>query len=155
LLGDRAGALMAGDRGAVYRRYVDGVARGVLGDVPAGGVEAVAALQRGDRRLQARGDEELDRREHAPVDLAAADVDAPALVDGHVRVGKHSPCQGVLGHQEDLADRRPPVSRAEERVAAGRAVDRGRLEPLPAVEDRLVVDPGSAATGWPPEDVEV
>src|SRR5262249_33746817 len=50
-------------------------------------------------------------------------------------------------HQQDLADRRALGVRTEERVLAGRAVDRSRLEELPAVEDRLGVDARRAAAG--------
>ena len=55
--------------------------------------------------------------------------------------------QRLLAHQQDLADRRGLGVRAEERVLAGGAVDRGRLEQLPAVEDRLRVDARGAAAG--------
>ena len=45
--------------------------------LPEVGQVGVAAAQRGDGRLEARGDEELERRQHAAVDLAAADVRRP------------------------------------------------------------------------------
>ena len=53
-VGDRAGALIAEDRGAVDRRDVDGVAAPVLGHVAGRRHPAVAALQRADRGAQAR-----------------------------------------------------------------------------------------------------
>ena len=53
----------------------------------------------------------------------------------------------LLAHQQDLADRGLLGVLAEERVALRRAVDRGRLEQLPAVQDRLRVDPRRAAAG--------
>jgi hypothetical protein len=52
-----------------------------------------------------------------------------------------------LAHQQDLPDRRVLGVRAEERVAVRGAVDGGRLEELPAVEDRLGVDARGAASG--------
>ena len=57
----------------------------------------------------------------------------------------------LLGHQEDLAE---PASRRRA-GSCRRAVDRRRLEQLPAVEDRLGVDPRSAAAGGPDGEVEV
>ena len=44
---------------------------------------------------------------------------------------------------------------APERVLAGGAVDRGRLEQLPAVEDRLGVDLRRAAAGGPDREGDV
>ena len=146
-VGDRALALVADDRDAVDHRDVDGVAGGVLGDVARGGEEAVAALHRGDRRLEARGGQELERGEHAAVDRAGADVAGAAGVDVDARVGEHVTAQRVLAHQQDLPERGAVGVVAEERVLALGAVDRGRLEQLPAVEDRLRVDARGAAAG--------
>src|SRR6185312_14866607 len=101
---------------------------------------AVAAVQRADRRLQAAGGEELERGEDAAVDLAGLDVAAAAVVDLDVRAAEDPLLQRLLAHQQDLADRRVLRGRAEERVLARGAVDRGRLEELPAVEDRLRID---------------
>ncbi len=141
------GALVAHDRHAVDRGDVDRRARRVLGHVARGRQVGVAAAQRGDGRLEPGGDEELERGQHAAVDLAAADVRAPAAVDLDVRVGEDALRERLLAHQQDLADRRRLRVLADERVAAGGAVDRGRLEQLPAVEDRLRVDPRGAAAG--------
>ena len=146
-LGDRAGALVAEDRDAVDLRDVDGVARRVLGDVARRGHEPVAAAQRRHRRAHARGGEELERRQHAAVDLAGADVVAAAGVELDARVGEHVLDERLLAHQQDLADRGLLGVGAEERVLARRAVDRRRLEQLPAVEDRLRVDARGAAAG--------
>ena len=55
--------------------------------------------------------------------------------------------QRLLAHEQDLADRGVLGVRAPERVLAGGAVDRGGLEQLPAVEDRLGIDARCAATG--------
>ena len=107
------------------------------------------------RRLEAGGDEELERRQHAAVDLAGADVLAPAAVDLDVRVVEHALGERVLVHQQDLPDRRGGRVLADERVAVRRAVDRGRLEQLPAVEDRLRVDPRGAAAGGPDLEQQV
>ena len=54
LLGDPARLLVAEDRDPVDRRDVDGVARGVLGDVARAREEAVAALQAGDASAAGR-----------------------------------------------------------------------------------------------------
>src|SRR3712207_8082334 len=48
--------------------------------------------------------------------------------------------QRLLAHEQDLADRGGAGLRAEERVLARGAVDRGGLEQLPAVQDRLGVE---------------
>src|SRR5829696_8712057 len=148
-VGDRARALVAQDRDAVDGRDVDRGARGVLGDVARRGQVAVAAAQRGDRRLQARGGEVLEGREHAPVDLARADVRGAAAVDADAGVVDDALDQRLLAHQQDLADRGRLGVLADERVLLGGAVDRGRLEQLPAVEDRLRVDARRAAAGGP------
>ena len=72
--------------------------------LPALGVVAVAALERGDGGPQARRRQELERREHAAVDLAGADVVAAARVEVDVRVGQHPAGERLLRHQQDLAD---------------------------------------------------
>src|SRR3954470_9299690 len=135
---------MADDRDPVDRRDVDGGAGRVLADVARRSEVAVAAVQRADRRLEAARGEELERREHAAVDVARLDVAAAAGVDPDVRAVEYAPLQRLLAHQQDLADRRVLGVGAEERVLARGAVDRGRLEQLPAVEDRLRGDPPRA-----------
>ena len=109
--------------------------------------QPVAAAQRRHGRAHARGGEELERRQHAAVDLAGADVVAPAGVELDARVGEHVLDERFLAHQQDLADRGLLGVGAEERVLARGAVDRGRLEQLPAVEDRLRIDARGAAAG--------
>src|SRR5918993_974697 len=74
----------------------------------------------------------IEPGQHAAVDLAGLDVLAPARVDRERRVSEDLLHQGRLRHQQDLADRRV----VGERVFAGRAIDRGGLEQLPAIEDR-------------------
>jgi hypothetical protein len=107
----------------------------------------VTALQRGDRRAQAAGGEELERREDAAIDAPAADVALAAAVDLHARVLDDALLELGLAHEQQLADGRVLGVAAEERVLALGAVDRGGLEQLPAVEDRLGVDARGAATG--------
>ena len=80
---------MARDRDAVDLRDVDGVAAEVLGDVALAGQVGVAAFQRRNRGPETGHLQELERREHAAVDLARLDVLAPAGVDADVRVGEH------------------------------------------------------------------
>ncbi len=68
--------------------------------LPDVGQVAVAAVQRGDRRPQAGGGEELERRQHAAVDLAGADVAAAALVDRRsagcrARAARAPPCSSA------------------------------------------------------------
>ena len=63
-------------------------------------------MQRGDGRVEAGGDEELERGQHAAVDRAGLDVLAAAVVDLDARVGEHALDQRLLAHQQDLADRR-------------------------------------------------
>jgi hypothetical protein len=46
----------------------------------------------------------------------------------------------ILAHQQDLADARVARAATEERVDPVGAVDRGRLQQLPSIEDRLGVD---------------
>ena len=94
----------------------------------------------------------LEHRQDAAVDLAGLDVLAAALVDLEARVGEHAALELLLRHQQDLADGR---AGALERVLAGGAVDRRRLEQLPAVEDRLRVDLRGAAAGGLDREVEV
>ena len=57
----------------------------------------------------------------------------------------------ALRHQQDLAD----VGALVERILAGGPVDRGGLEQLPAVEDRLRVDLAGALAGGLDREVEV
>ena len=89
--------------------------------------------------------EELERREDAAVDLTELDVAAAAAVHLDPRIGEHEPLQRLLVHQQDLPDRQRPGVRGE-RVGARGAVDRGGLQQLPAVEDRLGVDLRRALT---------
>ena len=121
--------------------------RRVLGHVARGRHQRVAALEGGDRGLEARRGEELERREHAAVDVAGLDVAAAAVVDADPRIVEDALLQRLLGHQQDLPDGRVLGVRAEEGVLARRAVDRGGLEQLPAVEDRLGIDPRRALAG--------
>jgi hypothetical protein len=107
----------------------------------------VAAVQRADRGLQAAGGQELHRGQHAAVDAAGLDVAPPALVDLDVGVVEHALLQGLLAHEQQLADRGLVGVRAEERVLARGAVDGGGLQQLPAVEDRLGVDQRGALAG--------
>src|ERR1044072_4872537 len=83
----------------------------------------------------------------APVALPGLDVAPAAVVDRDVRAAQDPCLQRLLAHQQDLADRRVLRFRAEEGVLAGGAVDRGRLEELPAVADRLRVAARGAAAG--------
>jgi hypothetical protein len=80
--------------------------------------QAMAALHRGDGRGAGRSGEVLERREDAAVDRAGADVVAAAGVDVDARVGEHAALEGLLAHQQDLADRRRVGVGAEERVLA-------------------------------------
>ena len=120
----------------------------VLGDVAALREVAVAAAQRGDGRLRGRW------RRGTPASPARAGRSCrrgcrarPHVVDLDARVGQHAalrapPCSSAgSGRSTGLR------VAAEERVLAARAVERGRLEQLPAVEDRLRVDARRAAAG--------
>ena len=100
-------------------------------------VVAVAAVQAGDGRLQAVGGEEDDHGEHAAVDDARLDVAAAAGVDLDALVVQDAALQVLLAHEQELADARVVRAACRERAAVGGAVDRGRLEQLPPVEDRL------------------
>ena len=62
-------------------------------------------LRRGDRGPQAGLGEVLERGEHAPVDLARADVVAAAAVELDALVGEHAALEQPLRQQQDLADR--------------------------------------------------
>ena len=66
-------------------------------------------------------------------------------------VGQDPPLQRLLGEQQDAGAAEP---RGERALALG-AVDRRRLEQLPAVEDRLRVDPRRAAAGRADREVDV
>src|SRR4051812_28042418 len=145
LLGHVAGALVAVDRHAVDRRDVDRVAGPVLGHVARRGHLAVARLEAAHGGLEARLGEVGEHDEHAAVDLAGGDVLAAARVDRDARVAQHALGEQRLREQHDLADREVAV--AVEDVAALGAVDGGRLEQLPAVEERLRVDLRSALAG--------
>src|SRR5213593_4094028 len=127
----------------------------MLGDVARSGVVAVPALERCDRRLQAGGSQELERREHASIDLPRADVGTPAGVEVDARVRQDASCNRLLRHQQDLPDARPFRAGAEEWIPAGCPVDGSRLEQLPSVEDRLRVDSGGAAPGRPDREIEM
>ena len=146
--------LVAEDRDAVDLGDVDRVAGRVVRDVAGRRVEAVAALERRDGRRKPRLGEVLERGEHAAVDLAGLDVLAAARVDLDPLVGEHALLEQRLRQQQDLADREVRVL-AVEGVLARRAVDRGRLEQLPAVEDRLRVDARRAAAGRADLEVDV
>jgi hypothetical protein len=95
---------VAEDRDAVDLRDVDRVAGGVVGDVAGAREETVAALERGDRWPQAGLRQIGKRRERAPVDLARADVIAPAAVDLDPLVGEDALLEQRLRQQQDLAD---------------------------------------------------
>ena len=151
-VGDRARALVAVDGDAVDLGDVDGAAGRVLADVAGGRHDRVPALQRRDREPVTAAHQVLEQGEDAAVDLPRLDVLASALIDFELRVGEHPARELLLGEQQDLADRGGVV---RERVLAGDPVDRGRLEQLPAVEDRLRVDPRGAAAGRPDREVEV
>ena len=133
---------------AVDRGDVDGAAGRVLGDVARGRVRCrgrtCSELTVGLSPEAARNSSVAStRRSTWPV----CDVVAAAAVDVDARVGEHVALERLLAHQHDLADRGRLGVGAEERVALRGAVDRGRLEQLPAVEDRLRVDPRGAAAG--------
>src|SRR5207249_2146916 len=97
--------LVAEDRDVVDLCDVDRVAGGVLRHVPRRGQIAVTAFERGDGRVQSRRDEELERGEHASVDLARADVVAAARIDVDVRVG-----QGTLLSLPSRPSTVPPIT---------------------------------------------
>src|SRR5829696_5857789 len=139
LLGDAAALLVAHDRDAVDARDVDARAHRV--------VRAVAGLEARYGGPQADLGQVLEHRQHAPVDLPGPDVVAAAGVDLDAVVGQDALLEHRLRQQQDLADREAVGVVAVQDVAAGCAVDRGRLEQLPAVEDRLRVDRGGAAAG--------
>ena len=74
--------------------------------LPERGEVAVTALQAGDGGLEAGLGQVLERGQHAPVDLAGADVVAAAGVDLDALVGEHAALeQRASGQQQDLADR--------------------------------------------------
>ena len=98
---------------------------GVLGDVARGGHVAVAALERGDRRLEAAGGEELERGQHAPVDRARADVPAAAGVDLHARVGEQRGA-GAGSLPAGGSGRSTGTSRRARRTGCGRPRGRPR-----------------------------
>ncbi len=153
LLGDPAALLVPEDRDAVDLGDVHRVPRGVLGDVARRGEVAVARLEARHRGLEARVGEVLERGKHAPVDRAGADVLPAAGIDLDPLVVEHPALEQRLGHHQDLADRQV-VAVAQGVLAVG-AVDGRGLEQLPAVEDRLGVDPRSAAACGPDLEVEV
>ena len=103
-----------------------------------------AAAQRRDRRVQSRDRQELERRQHAAVDLPGLDVLAPARGEVDPGVAQHLLLELLLGLQQHLPDRRRV---AEERVLALGPEDRGVFELHPAVEDRLRVDQRRAHAG--------
>ena len=102
---------------------------------------AVPALERGDGQPESVAGQVFHRRQEPLVDLTGADVGPPALVDRQARIGEHPALELRLRHQQDLAD---VGARVRERVLAGGAVDRRRLQQLPAVQDRLRIDPRRA-----------
>ena len=122
--------------------------------LPELGVEAVAALERGDRGLEAGLGQVLERGEHAPVDLAGPDVVAAAGVELDALVGEHPALEQPLGPEQDLPDRGRAALAAVEHVASRGAVDGGGLEQLPAVEDRLRIDQRGTAAGRADREVE-
>ena len=61
----------------------------------------MAALQRGDRQLEALRDQVLEHRQDAAVDLAGGDVFAAAFVDVEALVGEDPLLQRLLGEQQD------------------------------------------------------
>ena len=130
---------------------VDRVAGRVLGDVAAFGQIAVAALERADPQGEAFRAQVLEHREDAAVDLARFDVFATALVDVEAVVVQHPLRQRFLGEQQDPGAAQLRV----EGVLALGAVDRGRFEQLPAVEDRLRVDPRRAFARRADREVDV
>jgi hypothetical protein len=103
--------------------------------------------------VQAGLGEVREHHEHAAVDLAGADVLLAAGVDVDPRVGEDPLREQRLRQQHHLADREVAV--AVERVLARSAVDGGRLEQLPAVEDRLRIDLRSALAGRADLEVQV
>src|SRR6185436_7941107 len=86
---------------------------------------------------------------------AGRDVLAPALVDLEARVVEHDALELLLAHQQDLPGRGAGAVGRGERVRAVRAVDRRRLQQLPAVEDRLRVDLRGAAAGGAQRELDV
>ena len=116
----------------------------------------MARPEAGDGGAQARVREVGEACQHPPVDLAGADVVAPAVVHVDPLVAQHPLLELGLGHQQDLPDRVAAGAVAgAQGVAARGAVDRGGLEQLPAVEDRLGVDPRRALARRADREVEV
>ena len=137
---------MTGDGYCVDGRDVDRGARRVLGDVARAREVRVTASERRDRRLQAGDLEELEHREHAPVDLSGFDVLPPARVDLDAFIREHLLLELLLGLQQHLAGARRARG---ERLGAVGAEDGAVLERDPAVEDRLRVDQRRTRSGGP------
>ena len=96
---------MAQHRDAVDLGDVDGVPGGVLGDVARLGELGVTGLEHRDRRLEAGLREELERGQHAAVDLVGLDVARARGLEVDARVAQHALLEQRLRHQQDLADR--------------------------------------------------
>ena len=80
------------------------------GDVAECGHDGVAALQRGDRRVEARRREELERRQHPPIDRAGADV-----VATHIRRGRSASPRAPRGERRRLIARTRSIERIGQR----------------------------------------
>ena len=116
---------------------------------------ARAALQSADRLAEAVVGQVLHRGQHPAVDLAGLDVVAAAAIDGEAGIGERLLSELGLRHQEVLDHARGTARGLRERVLAGRAVERRRLEQLPAVQNRLRVDLRRALAGRLDREVQV
>src|SRR6185312_6834014 len=125
---DRARALVMGERDAVDRRDVDGVAAVVGREGPARGVLALTAAQRTDGRLQAAAREEREQREHALVDGPGGDVLAAAAGDRDAGVREDRALELLAREQEHVGG-----GRAEQRVVRAGALGVQRLLKLSPV----------------------
>ena len=110
-----------------------------------------AAVHRGDRQPEALLGEVGERGQQAPVDLAGADFD-PGRIRRFRAVRRRA--RGAAAPPWGAAGPRRRRAFGEGALALG-AVDRRRLEQLPAVEDRLRVDPRRPAPGRPDREVDV
>ena len=124
-LGDGAGPLIAEDGQAVDLGDVHCASDRVGADVARIRIDAVAALERGDREVKAAASE-IEQEAHDPhIDLTAADISDSALVDRDARL-RHERTSGLLlRHQEDLPWLRGAV---REGVLAHRPVKVSGLE---------------------------
>jgi hypothetical protein len=141
----RATTMVAADGNAVERRYRDRIRAGVLGGRRGSArLDGVDAFESRDRGVKVRGDQEVERCQHARVDQAGGDVTSSAGIQAQLGVGQQARLQLGLAEQLDLVAERVTGVGAKQWLRAFLGATLGFAQQLPALKQRARIDRAGA-----------